>query len=56
MAYLVEFVLFQRENLQSMPCTKYLFYEYENGTHNTTDCTLTNTFGITEFGSVMKNL
>ena len=29
---------------------------YENGTNNTTECTLTNTFGLTEFGSVMKKL
>jgi hypothetical protein len=35
---------------------EYLLYGYENGTQNTTDCTLTNTFGLTKFGSVMKNL
>jgi hypothetical protein len=35
---------------------EYLLYGSENGTHNTTDCTLTNTFGLTEFGSVMKKL
>jgi hypothetical protein len=35
---------------------EYLLYGYENGTQNTTDCTLTNTFGLTKFGSVMKKL
>jgi hypothetical protein len=35
---------------------EYLLYGYENGTKNTIDCTLTNTFGLTEFGSVMKKL
>jgi hypothetical protein len=35
---------------------KYLLYGSENGTQNTKDCTLTNTFGLTKFGSVMKKL
>jgi hypothetical protein len=35
---------------------KYLLYGFENGIKNTKDCTLTNTFGITEFGFVMKKL
>jgi hypothetical protein len=35
---------------------EYLLYGYENGTKNTKDCTLTNTFCLTEFGSVMKKL
>jgi len=29
---------------------------FENGTQHTTDYTITNTFGPTEFGSVMNNL
>jgi hypothetical protein len=35
---------------------EYLLYGSENCTQNTTDYTLTNTFGLTEFGSVMKKL
>jgi hypothetical protein len=35
---------------------EYLFYESENGTHNTTNYTLTNTFVLIEFRSVMKKL
>jgi hypothetical protein len=35
---------------------EYLLYGSRNGTKNTIDCTLTNTFGLTEFGYVMKNL
>jgi hypothetical protein len=34
---------------------EYLLYGYEN-TQNTTYCTLTNTFDLTKFGSVMNNL
>ena len=48
--------LFQRANLQSMPRTEYLLYGSENGTQYMKDCTLTNTFGITKFESVTKNL
>jgi hypothetical protein len=35
---------------------EYLLYGSENGTHNTTDCTLTNTFGLTEFGSCYEEV
>jgi hypothetical protein len=35
---------------------EYLLYGYENGTNNNTDRTLTNTFGLTEFGYVMNKL
>jgi hypothetical protein len=35
---------------------EYLLYGYENFTQNTTDFNITNTFGLTEFGSVMNNL
>jgi hypothetical protein len=35
---------------------EYLLNGYENVTQITTDCTLTNTFGLTEFGSVINNL
>jgi hypothetical protein len=35
---------------------EYLLNRSENVTHNTKDCTITNTFGLTKFGSVMNNL
>jgi hypothetical protein len=35
---------------------KYLLCGSKYGTKNTTDCTLTGTFGLTEFGSVMNKL
>jgi hypothetical protein len=35
---------------------EYFLYGSKNYTHNTKDCNLTNTFGLTEFGSVMKKL
>jgi hypothetical protein len=35
---------------------EYLLNGYETVTQNTTYCTLTNTFGLTEFGYVMKKL
>jgi hypothetical protein len=56
MTYLVEFWLILESELVERARTEYLLYGYENGTKNTTDCTLTNTFGLTEFGSVMKKL
>jgi hypothetical protein len=56
MAYLVEFwLILERELVERAP-HKYLLYGSENFTQNTTDCTLTNTFGLTEFGSVMNKL
>jgi hypothetical protein len=35
---------------------KYLLNRYETITKDTKYCTITNTFGLTEFGSVMKKL
>jgi hypothetical protein len=35
---------------------EYLLNQYENVTKNTRECNLTNTFGLTEFGYVMKKL
>jgi hypothetical protein len=35
---------------------EYLLYRSENGTQHTKDGTLTNTFVLTEFESVMKKL
>jgi hypothetical protein len=56
MAYLVEFWLILESELVEHAPHEYLLYGSENCTKNTTDCTLTNTFGLTEFGSVMKKL
>jgi hypothetical protein len=42
--------------LKSVPRMKYLLHGSENGTKTTTNCNLTSTFGLTEFGSVMKKL
>jgi hypothetical protein len=57
MAYLVEFwLILESELVERAPHMEYLLYGSENCTQNTTDCTLTNTFGLTEFGSVMKKL
>jgi hypothetical protein len=35
---------------------EYLLYRYENGTQHTMDCTITITFGLTEFGYIMEKL
>jgi hypothetical protein len=35
---------------------EYLLNQYETIKKNTTECTLTNTFFLTEFGSVMNKL
>jgi hypothetical protein len=56
MAYLAEFWLILESDLVERAPHKYLLNGYENVTKNTKDCTLTNTFGLTEFGSVMKKL
>jgi hypothetical protein len=57
MAYLVEFwLILESELVERAPHMEYLLYGSENGTKNTKDCTLTNTFGLTEFGSVMNKL
>jgi hypothetical protein len=39
-----------------VPRTEYLLYGSENVTQHTINNNITNTFGLTEFGSVMKNL
>jgi hypothetical protein len=56
MAYLVEFWLILESDLVEHAPHKYLLNRSENVTKNTTDCTLTNTFFLTKFGSVMKKL
>jgi hypothetical protein len=56
MEYLIEFWLILESELVGMPYTKYLLYGYENGTPNTKDYTLTNTFFLIEFVFVMKKL
>jgi hypothetical protein len=56
MAYLVEFWLILESELVERAPHEYLLYGSENFTQNTKECTLTNTFGLTEFGSVMKKL
>jgi hypothetical protein len=56
MAYLAEFWLILESDLVERAPHKYLLNGSENVTHNTTNYTLTNTFGLTEFGSVMKKL
>ena len=54
MTYTVEFWIILESEL--VPHMEYLLYVYENGTKNTTYCNITNTFDLTEFGSVMKKL
>ena len=56
MAYLVEFWLILESKLVENSPQAYFLYGYINCTKNTTFFTLTNTFGLTKFGSVMKNL
>jgi hypothetical protein len=56
MTYLVEFWLILESELVERAPHEYLLYGSENCTKNTKDCNLTNTFGLTEFGSVMKKL
>ena len=53
---LLNYGLFLRANLYSMPRAEYLLYGSENCTQNTIGYTLTNTFGPTEFGYVMNKL
>jgi hypothetical protein len=49
MLYLVEFwLILEREII--------LLYGTENCTQNTIECNLTNTFGVTKFGFVIKKL
>jgi hypothetical protein len=56
MAYFVEFWLILESELVEHAPHGIFVYGHENCTQNTRDCTLTNTFGITEFGYVMKRL
>ena len=53
MAYLAEFWLILESYL--LERAQHKIFD-ENVTKNTTDCNLTNTVGITEFGSVMNKL
>jgi hypothetical protein len=54
MAYLVEFWIILESELVERARTEYLLYGSENCTQNTKDCTLTNTFGLMKFVSVMN--
>jgi hypothetical protein len=56
MAYLVEFWIILESDLVEHARTEYLLNGSENVTKNTKYCTLTNTFCLTEFGYVMKQL
>jgi hypothetical protein len=56
MAYLVEFWLILESDLVERDPHGIFLNRYENFTQHTKDCTITNTFGLTEFGSVMKKL
>jgi hypothetical protein len=56
MAYLVEFWLILESDLVECAPQKYLMNRYETVTEHTKDCNITNTIGLTEFGSVMKKL
>ena len=56
MAYLVEVWLILKSDLVESARTKYLMNWYETITKHTTDYTLTNTFGLTKFESIMKKL
>jgi hypothetical protein len=56
MADLVEFWLILERELVEHAMRGIFLYGSENGTKHTTDCTITNSFGLTEFGSVMKKL
>ena len=48
--------LFQRASLQSLPRMEYLLNGSETMIKNNKYCTLTNTFCLTKFGSVMNKL
>jgi hypothetical protein len=56
MTYLVEFWLILESDLVEHAPTKCLLNGSKNVTKHTKECTLTNTFGLTEFGSIMKKL
>jgi hypothetical protein len=56
MVYLVEFWFILESDLVERAPQKIFDELIKFFTQNTTDCTLTNTFFLTEFGSVMKKL
>jgi hypothetical protein len=56
MAYLAEFWLILESDLVEVPRKKYLMNRFETIKKNTTDYNITNTIGLTEFGSIMKKL
>jgi hypothetical protein len=56
MVYLVEFRLILESDFVERAPHKYLLNQSKNVTQHTKYCTITNTFGLTEFLSVMKKL
>ena len=56
MAYLAKFWIILESDLVEHAHMEYLLNRYEIVTQHTKYCTLTNTFGLTEFGSVMNKL
>jgi hypothetical protein len=56
MTYLVEFWIILESDLIERAHTEYLLNQSETITKHTKYCTITNTFGITEFGSVLNKL
>jgi hypothetical protein len=56
MAYLAEFWLILESDLVERAHTKCLLNGSKNITQNTKYCTLTNTFSLTKFGSIMNKL
>ena len=56
MAYHVEFGLILESDLVECALMEYFLNQYETVALNTTNFTLTKTFCITEFGSIMKKL
>jgi hypothetical protein len=56
MADLVEFWPILESKLVEHAMHEYLIFGSENHTKNTMDCTLSNSIGLTEFGSSMKKL
>ena len=56
MTHLTEFWLILESDFVEHAPMEYLLCGSENFAQNTTDYTLTKTFGLIEFGSVMKKL
>jgi hypothetical protein len=56
MAYLAEFWIILKSDLVERSPKKYLMNRSKTITKNTIDCNITNTIGLTKFGSVMKKL